>query len=202
MYRATDAGFHLYIWDGSAWQVIDTPAGSILDGWWATAPFGYLLAYGQTVTNAETLYPELWAIAPASAKSGSDLTLPDTRGRVIAALDNLGGSDAGRLDWANTIGTAGGTQKHALTASEIPSHSHSVSNDGSHNHLIVGLPALVELGVNNFGGLTVSSGGNAAARQTTTMDAHNHTGATGASGSGSAHQTMQPTILMSKAIRV
>ena len=37
---------------------------------------------GSTITNGQTLYPNLWAVIPAAMKSGANIVLPDTRGRV------------------------------------------------------------------------------------------------------------------------
>ena len=127
------------------------PPGTVLDHWSDinNVPAGFLLCYGQTVTSADTTYPGLWAWAPAAAKSGTSLTLPDLRGRMTIGLDNMGGSDAGRISTANTIGATGGAASVTLTTTELPSHTHSTpshshsvsigyggttSNDGYHNH--------------------------------------------------------------------
>lgn len=59
------------------------------------------------------------------------ITLPDWRGRAIAALDDMGNSAAGRLTAtyfgtaATVLGAAGGAESHLLTVPEMPSHSHS-----------------------------------------------------------------------------
>src|SRR6185503_2839045 len=75
--------------------------------------------------------------------------LPDMRGRVAVALDNMGGVTANRLASSasgglgsvrHTLGGAGGEDAHVLTVAEMPSHSHpggSVTiNDPGHGHSI------------------------------------------------------------------
>jgi microcystin-dependent protein len=43
----------------------------------------------------------------------------------------MGGTDAGRLSVANTLGGTGGEEKHLLIVSEMPSHTHL---QNAHNH--------------------------------------------------------------------
>jgi microcystin-dependent protein len=101
------------------------PAGIVAPFAGSTAPDGYLLCDGSAISR--TGYARLFtAISTAYGVGDGSTTfnIPDLRGRTVAALDNMGGTDAGRLDLANTLGTATGTQNHTLTTSEIPVHSH------------------------------------------------------------------------------
>ena len=82
----------------------------------------FVFPYGQTLTNGKTTYPRLWANISTVFRSDPNIILPDLRGRGAQFLDNMGGTDAGRLSLANTIGTAGGT--------ETVSHSHPLSAAG------------------------------------------------------------------------
>ena len=50
--------------------------------------------------------------------------LPDYRGRNPIGLDDMGGSDAGRLNVTNTLGGSGGEQLHTLTEAELAAHTH------------------------------------------------------------------------------
>lgn len=95
---------------------------------------GAILCYGQTITDADTTYPGLWAYAPASSKSGTSLTVPDLRGRTIFGRDNMGGADAGRIGTSNTVGATGGS--NTISTSNLPSHSHSFTtgSSGTHSH--------------------------------------------------------------------
>lgn len=104
------------------------PAGLILPWAGDSSPDDdlFVFPYGQTLTNADTSYPRLWTNISSSFKSGTSIILPDLRGRGIFFLDNMGGSDAARLDLANTIGTSFGEQYHTLTISEMPTHIHEV----------------------------------------------------------------------------
>ena len=98
------------------------------------SPQGWLLCYGQTVPIVS--YPFLAAaIGPYFPSGGGNFTLPDLRGRVIAGLDNMGGSGAGRLAGYSSIGSAGGEQTHTLVTGEVGSHTHTI-NDPTHLHLI------------------------------------------------------------------
>ena len=87
------------------------PAGAVIPFAGSTVPNGWLLCAGQTVSR--TTYANLFAIIGTTYGAGNGSTtfhLPDLRGRVVAGLDNMGGSDAGRLSWANTLGTTGGKE--------------------------------------------------------------------------------------------
>jgi microcystin-dependent protein len=129
----------LLIYTGTYFEVIIaetvSPIGTIVSYAFSTAPTGWLLCAGQPVSR--TTYANLHTLMandgyPYGNGDGSTtFNVPDLRGRVIAGLDNMGGTDAGRLSWANTLGTTGGAQTHTLTTAEMPSHTHI---QDSHNH--------------------------------------------------------------------
>jgi microcystin-dependent protein len=82
-----------------------------------------LLCDGSGVST--TTYADLFAVIGYTyGGSGSLFALPDLRGRVPTGLDNMGGTDAGRLSATNTLGGTGGAETHTLTSAEIPAHSH------------------------------------------------------------------------------
>lgn len=156
------------------------PAGGLMPFAGSIAPAGWLLCAGQAVSRSQ--YGELFATIGTAYGVGDGSTtfnLPDLRGRVVAGVDNMGGSDAGRLDWSNTLGTSGGTQTHTLTTSEIPSHTHTASGAAtsvanSNNSLFMGA-----------GNPPVGTVGNI-----------------GSTGGGGAHNNMQPTLLLNYIIKV
>lgn len=100
-----------------------SPVGSVIDYIGTVAPTNWLAMTGQTVINGETLYPVLWSRIPTSMKSGSNIVMPDTRGRVSV------GYNASDTDF-NAIGETGGSKTHTLTQAELPAHLHSIA----HNH--------------------------------------------------------------------
>ena len=69
----------------------------------------------------------------ASWGSNGVVTLPDMRGRVIAAPDNMGGTskDAITATQADTLGGVFGTQARPITASQLPRHKHSLTSNGA-----------------------------------------------------------------------
>lgn len=108
------------------------PAGAVKMYIGATAPTGWLLLNGATVVGAQTLYPDLWAIAPAGWKSGSNLILPNMASRFpigqSGSLGETGGSNT------HTIGTAN-LPPHAHAAGTLATSAHSVSDPG-HGHSV------------------------------------------------------------------
>lgn len=112
------------------------PVGVILDYVGTSAPTAkWLTMVGQTVVNAQTLYPSWWAVVPTAWKSGSSVIMPNTKGRVSV------GYDSADTDF-DTIGEIGGAKTITLTQAQTPlkSHTHTTSDPGhshtvnSHNH--------------------------------------------------------------------
>jgi len=90
------------------------PVNSIIEYNGTTPPNAKWLAMtGQTVTNAQTTYPDWWAVLPAAQKSGANALMPDTRGRVSI------GYNSGDTDF-DTIAETGGAKTHVLTQAELP----------------------------------------------------------------------------------
>lgn len=179
------------------------PAGIIAPFAGSTVPYGWMLCAGQAVSR--TAYPALFAAIGTTYGTGDGSTtfnLPDLRGRVPAGLDNMGGTDAGRLDWANTLGTPGGAQKHTLSLAEIPSHNHNnITGVNNQDHWHGQIQATVASG----GGMVVgvaSNGSGGAANGITTGASGTHNHNIAAEGGGGAHNNMQPTILLNYIISI
>jgi microcystin-dependent protein len=121
------------------------PAGLIAPFGGSSAPTGWLLCHGQAVSRST--YSALFAVFSTTYGAGNGSTtfnLPDLRGRVIAGVDNMGGTAANRLT-STTItgggdapGEVGGAQTHLLTGAEsgTSAHGHTASSGsaGTHNH--------------------------------------------------------------------
>ena len=99
-----------------------TPAGVISQYAGSSAPAGYLLCQGQSVST--TTFADLFsAIGYTYGGSGSSFIIPNLQNRVPVGR----GQDA-EFD---TLGETGGAKTHTLTTAEMPSHTHV---QDSHNH--------------------------------------------------------------------
>jgi microcystin-dependent protein len=116
--------------------------------------------------------PDGWALC-----DGSNGT-PDLRDRFIVGA---GGS--------YTVGTTGGEATHTLTIAELPSHSHTITADGAHSHVL-------RKGSGSIGGqyppVDQTAGNWSTVQNTDSAGSHNHGGETGSTGSGAAHENRPP----------
>jgi len=97
-----------------------------------SAPTLTVFPDGRTLSRAS--YPDLWSKAQTEIAAGNTFYnngngtttfgIGDVRGRVIAAMDDLGGSDSGRNSSAHTaattMGGATGSDTHTLTQAQLP----------------------------------------------------------------------------------
>jgi microcystin-dependent protein len=183
-----------FVWNGSAWVPAQTlpgglPAGSIISWGGSVAPANWLLCDGSVVSR--TTYASLFAAVGTAYGAGNGSTtfqLPDLRGRIPVGRN--GGS-------FGSLGATGGSETHVLTIGELPSHTHSfsatTSSDGAHTHTLNGS---VQISQNGFGQNSPINGnaGNFTAGTANSAGAHTHTisGTSGATGSGQAHNNVQP----------
>jgi microcystin-dependent protein len=189
-------------------SLVTTPPGIISDYAGTTAPAGWLLCYGQTVSRVT--YSALFSAIGVTYGAGDGVvtfTLPDCRGRVAAGADNMGGASADRLTTpinGDTLGAAGGSESHVLTEAQLASHQHngaSHTHGMSHTHgydkFALGQPGFTTAAGSQVMGIVAA---------TTTADSIGNTGgptatATDFRGSNSAHPNVQPTIIFNKIIK-
>ena len=166
--------------------IITVPLGAVIDYAGSTAPTNYLFPYGQAISRVT--YAALFAIIGTTYGIGDGSTtfnLPDVRGRVVAGKDDMGGTSANRLTGlpggvnGDTLGGVGGEEAHVLTSAELASHAHQISGLSNFDPQQAGAGAWQ--GWTSGGGLTKT---------------------TDSSGSNTAHNNVQPTIIFNKIIRV
>lgn len=178
-YYATDEGV-LYRDTGSAWVPFTAdpagpPIGTVVDFGGSSDPnTSWLICDGRLLDIAN--YPTLSGFIGYSFSGGvspgaGKFAIPDFRGRVAVGVDG----SAGRLTASDALGNNGGEEKHSLTASEMPSHAHT---------LVYNSTVVI----------------NAGSQFTVPMAAA--PGFTGSAGGDVPHNNMQPYLVVNKLIRV
>lgn len=195
------------------------PAGIVSPYAGSTAPTGYLLCDGSAINR--TTYARLFSAISTTYGTGDGSTtfnLPDLRGRVVAGLDNMGGTDAGRLDIANTAGTVIGSQYVTITSANLPLHTHAIDHDHAaftsgddspdHSHgydranwTNAGVYGS-QVGVFDSTKYSYVSSGGASTRHQHNINVPNFTGSSGNGGfANTAMSVMQPTMVMNYIIK-
>jgi microcystin-dependent protein len=164
----------------------DTP-GISKETYNTVAPNGWLMEFGQAISRSTfaRLFEHLGTTFGAGDGS-TTFNIPDSRGRVGVALDNMGGTDAGRLAVANALGGTGGEELHTLTTAELAAHQHFSADPGGSS-------------VSFVSALFATPPGSGGGQYPAITDAR--TILTGSTGSGTAHNNMQPYILLNRMIR-
>ncbi len=176
------------------------PAGVVSPYAGSSAPTGWLICNGASLLRTD--YPALFTAIGTihGAADGTHFTLPDGNGRTIAGKE----ASATRLTSAvsgvdgATLGATGGSQSHTLTQAQLPSATLTTTiTDPGHTHVLHGS---VQTGSSSF--VTVDSNNNnltgtsAVASATTGI-----TASTALGGSGTAHNNVQPTLVLNYIIK-
>ncbi|OSI66490.1 phage tail protein [Bradyrhizobium canariense] len=202
-YNNTDHALYLQGLFGNPYNV---PIGGMIDFIGPTAPNStFVLPFGQAISR--TTYATLYSMVGTTYGGGDGTTtfnVPDLRGRVVAGADGMGGSLAGRLNAAGIsgamngagIGAVGGEQAHALSTPELAPHSHANTlSDPGHSHTD---HMNVSFGASGSTfGIAGQVSSSATSTNTTGISINN-----ASAGSGNAHNNVQPTIVLSKILRI
>lgn len=191
--------------------------GELLPWTRVTCPALWVFPFGQTLSR--TTFAALWAQAQIEIAAGNlffnngdgsiTFGIGDLRGRVIAGLDNLGGSAAGRLTTltfspdAKTVGavSSGSAQGETitLTAAQLP----TITASGSNSITVLSNQGGVVSGATTGSALTNASGsffGPASLSPLTvgqiTSTGSNTINVTSNNTSGGAHGNVQPTMVL------
>jgi len=180
-----------------------TPTGSVVAFAGGTAPGGWRICDGSAISR--TTFATLFGIIGTTYGAGDGSTtfnLPDLRGRVVAGFDS--GNATGRLTAstaqgvsAAALGNTGGEQAHTLSTAELAVHNHGVSDPG-HTHQMHGDGGLFSASAPLSSTFADSpSGANLSEASTSS--------ATGIAiqnaGGSNAHNTLQPTIVLTYIIK-
>ena len=182
----------------------------------STAPDGYLLCQGQSVST--TTFATLFGVIGYTyGGSGSNFTIPNLQGRIPV------GRDSAQTEF-DVLGEAGGAKTHTLTTAEMPSHTHTTPNHshtfsattnstGSHSHGFVlqnpgwvggGFNAVLMSALNNQytnGGQTGGTQDAGAHTHTVSGTTSNSSPTTNSTGGGGAHNNLQPYIVVNYIIK-
>lgn len=196
-----------WILHGLAGNPYSIPLGGFLPYVGTTAPnSAFVLPYGQAISR--TTYSTLFSLISTTFGSGDGSTtfnIPDLRGRVVAGKDDMGGSSANRLTGlsggvnGDTLGATGGAESHALTEAQNGPHDHGgLTGTVSHTHDLEA--ALVDGATGGNIGQVVYRTGSTDFTAIEAEAAHQHP--ITSSGSGTAHNNVQPTIILPYIMRV
>lgn len=201
LYNNSDAAFYLVGGYVNPYQI---PIGGFLDYAGTTAPnSAFVLPYGQAISR--TTYSTLFSLISTTFGSGDGSTtfnVPDIRGRVVAGKDDMGGSSANRLTAADdglngdTLGATGGGETQTLVTANLPPYTPAGSVSVT-STLTDWLRGGVSDNYSSIGGFGIyNSPTKAQITSTGTL-----TG-TAQGGTSTAFGVVQPTIILSKIMRV
>lgn len=205
------------------------PTGAMLAYAGSAAPSGYLLCQGQAVST--TTFANLFGVIGYTyGGSGANFFIPDSRGRVLAGVDP--GNATGRLTAASSggvsaaaAGNAGGEQSHTQTGAEQVPHTHgvpaetvsitgggvSVSISGGQGIVLGSEDQRFQTGGIPYDAVTIVDGGGVSRYFPSNLSGTGTSGAlsgtssggtTGSAGGGAAANVSQPTLIVTRIIKI
>ena len=191
-------------------QLSEGMTGTVIATILTAAPTGWLMFNGDTVGSAasaatrasddhKNLFLALWnsfanteapvsggrgASAAADWSANKTITLPDLRGRSII------GTGTGSGLTARTHGVGVGTETHALAEAELPAHAHTTGVGSTDTRTGI------------FGTTTTGVPGSATCSHDLLAQAPTSATRTGNTGSGTAHNNMQPSLALNWIVKI
>lgn len=162
----------------------------------ANAVAGTKIATSGTQSGTHTLFGCPYGLGDGS----TTFTIPDARGRVLAGADAMGGTAASRMTLARSqgsygnLGASGGAESHTLTEAELPSITGSLTmhgqENGTHIYTATGKFTSSTTITNKYqAGHAATTGANSLGPVTFSF------------GSDTAHNNVQPTLLVNYIIK-
>jgi microcystin-dependent protein len=198
----------LEYWDGGAWQQpvlasanATVPAGAMVDFAGVSAPTGWLLCDGSVVsqTTYANLYTAIGIIWNTGGEGAGNFRLPDFRRKVAVGSGGVGSGTLG-----NTVGSTGGEEDHTLTTAELAVHNHSANSsvsDPGHQHRFGHRDNTGSFPQTNTGFRGDSSDITNYFETNTVGTGISVSTSVGNAGSGTAHNNLQPSCVVTKVIK-
>lgn len=213
LYNNSDAVWYLHNFYVNPYAV---PIGGMIDYTGTTAPnSAFVLPYGQAISR--TTYSTYFTLVSTTFGVGDGSTtfnVPDLRGRVVAGKDDMGGSSANRLTDADdglngdTLGDTGGGETQVLAQGNLPNVNFVVASGQtvSVTSTVTGIPrnatsitSLAGSAGTDYGWYSLVPATQGTVTSTGTVT---NAGTAASGGSGTAFGVVQPTIILSKILRV
>lgn len=169
----------------------------------SSEPSGWLFCYGQSLSTST--YADLFAaVGYTYGGSGASFNVPDLRGRTIAGQDDMGGTSADRLTSpinGDTLGASGGAESHTLTAAEM-AHIHGFGEwKGTNDDYRLIRTGVTWSGVGTYTMRGFNGEGGDDSVTDSTGDLTTTSVFLNGSDTPSAHNNMQPTIVLNYIIK-
>lgn len=161
------------------------PTGSIIDFAGSTAPTNWQLCDGSSHPTTGTFAALFAVIGYTFGGSGANFNVPDLRSRV-----SIGAGQGASLS-NRVLAATGGEENHVLTVAELAAHNHTATDSGhQHTYNWVGVT-----------GSNVVPGSGLGVNQPSTSIGYANISVAN-TGSGTAHNTMPPFVVLTKIIKL